>query len=189
LLSIASKGFRFEKCGTNSEFCVMLVPVYVFLPKKTVYVVTKRKKNCHIFLRRVAPLASQVAICSVSEKKMRSIRGDHESTGVFVLWSAIHRGSCVREEAMAPSSSWKPSGTNLFRSELNQSVRRSHALLWKQSHRHRGLAGVVRAASDDAPPVVRAAVGAVTELLRALSPAKKPSRRALDHLSPVLLPS
>ncbi|GJN24861.1 hypothetical protein PR202_gb12631 [Eleusine coracana subsp. coracana] len=78
---------------------------------------------------------------------------------------------------MAPSSTSKPSGTNLFRSELHQPVRRSHVVLGKKTHRRR-LTGVVRAASDDAPPVVRAAVGAVTELLRALSQNKKPPRQA-----------
>ncbi|XP_062186919.1 uncharacterized protein LOC133890533 isoform X2 [Phragmites australis] len=77
---------------------------------------------------------------------------------------------------MAPSSTAKPSalpsGSHLSRAELHQSVRRSHVFLRKQSHRRR-LAGVVRAAPE-APSVVRAAVGAITELLRALSPNKKP---------------
>jgi hypothetical protein len=45
-----------------------------------------------------------------------------------------------------------------------------------QGRRHRRrVAGVARAAPDS-PPVVRAAVSAVTELLRALSPSKKPPR-------------
>lgn len=49
------------------------------------------------------------------------------------------------------------------------SISGSHALLQGRRRRHRG---VVRAAPD-APPVVRAAVSVVTELLRALSPNKK----------------
>ncbi|KAJ1288224.1 hypothetical protein BS78_02G073800 [Paspalum vaginatum] len=48
----------------------------------------------------------------------------------------------------------------------------SHVLPQRQRRRHR-REGVVRAAPD-APPVVKAAVSAVTELLRALSPTKKP---------------
>ncbi|KAK3126662.1 hypothetical protein QOZ80_7AG0560270 [Eleusine coracana subsp. coracana] len=82
--------------------------------------------------------------------------------------------------APTPSSTSKASGTNLFRAELHQPVRPSHVVLGKKTHRRR-LTGVVRAASDDAPPVVRAAVSAVTELLRALSPnSNKKPRDAVE---------
>ncbi|KAL6845684.1 hypothetical protein ACP4OV_024507 [Aristida adscensionis] len=72
---------------------------------------------------------------------------------------------------MAPSSAAKPStllpsGGRLSRANVFQPT---------QGHRRRRrLAGVVLAAEPDAPPVVRAAVSAVTELLRALSGNKKP---------------
>ncbi|KAL6639515.1 hypothetical protein ACP70R_023245 [Stipagrostis hirtigluma subsp. patula] len=74
---------------------------------------------------------------------------------------------------MAPSSAAKPYlhfGTHLSRANVFQTTRRCR--------RCRAGAGVVRAAAPDAPPVVRAAVGAVTELLRALSGNRK-SRAAI----------
>ncbi|TKW31058.1 hypothetical protein SEVIR_2G080000v4 [Setaria viridis] len=49
----------------------------------------------------------------------------------------------------------------------------------QQRRRRRFAAGVVRAAPD-APPAVRAAVSAVTELLRVLSPSKKPRDAAQE---------
>ncbi|CAL5089256.1 unnamed protein product [Urochloa decumbens] len=54
----------------------------------------------------------------------------------------------------------------------------------RQPSCRRRRAGCVRAAAqdDEAPPVVRAAVGAVTELLRALSPSKKQARQAVSPI-------
>ncbi|XP_066383287.1 uncharacterized protein [Miscanthus floridulus] len=79
---------------------------------------------------------------------------------------------------MTPSAAAGPSLARPSRSHLwrdggaLQPVSAPHVLLQgRRRCRHRRLTGVVRAAPD-APPVVRAAVSAVTELLRALSPNK-----------------
>ncbi|XP_066389616.1 uncharacterized protein [Miscanthus floridulus] len=80
---------------------------------------------------------------------------------------------------MAPSAAAGPSLPRPSSSHLRlrpagsvlRPVSVPHVLLQGRRRRHRRLTGVVRAAPD-APPVVRAAVSAVTELLRALSPNK-----------------
>ncbi|CAL5076530.1 unnamed protein product [Urochloa decumbens] len=59
----------------------------------------------------------------------------------------------------------------------------------RQPSCRRRRAGCVRAAQDDeAPPVVRAAVGAVTELLRALSPSKKQPRDSVQEVEELAPP-
>ncbi|RLM87131.1 zeta-carotene desaturase, chloroplastic/chromoplastic [Panicum miliaceum] len=69
----------------------------------------------------------------------------------------------------------RPSSSHLWRAAgVLQSISRSQVLLHGPRRRHRRLPGGVVRAAPDAPPVVRAAVSAVTELLRALSPNKTP---------------
>ncbi|KAF8731930.1 hypothetical protein HU200_015878 [Digitaria exilis] len=73
-----------------------------------------------------------------------------------------------------------PSCSGLSRAgRAHQPVRRSLVFPRKPTCRRR-RAGSARAAQD-APPVVRAAVGAVTELLRALSPNKKQPRGSVQR--------
>nr|CAB3452314.1 unnamed protein product [Digitaria exilis] len=73
-----------------------------------------------------------------------------------------------------------PSCSGLSRAgRAHQPVRRSLVFPRKPTCRRR-RAGSARAAQD-APPVVRVAVGAVTELLRALSPNKKQPRGSVQR--------
>jgi hypothetical protein len=120
LLSIASKGFRFEKCGTNSEFCVMLVPVYVFLPKKTVYVVTKRKKTatffCAVSLRRPHKLRSVL-----SQKKRCDLFVVTTRAVVFLFCGvrSIAAAACVRKPWLQAQVGSRPAQTSSAPSSTN----------------------------------------------------------------------
>ncbi|CAN6222672.1 unnamed protein product [Urochloa humidicola] len=83
--------------------------------------------------------------------------------------------------AAGPPPPALPSSSGLSRVGVaHRPVRRPPVLVRKPSRRRR--AGCVRAAQDDeAPPVVRATVGAITELLRALSPSKKQPRDSVQE--------
>ncbi|CAN6165532.1 unnamed protein product [Urochloa humidicola] len=83
--------------------------------------------------------------------------------------------------AAGPPPPALPSSSGLSRVGVaHRPVRRLPVLVRKPSRRRR--AGCVRAAQDDeAPPVVRATVGAITELLRALSPSKKQPRDSVQE--------
>ena len=69
----------------------------------------------------------------------------------------------------------RPSSSHLWRAGgVLPPVSGSHVLLQGPRRRHRRPPGGVVRAAPDAPPVVRAAVSAVTELLRAIAPNKTP---------------
>ncbi|XP_039793811.1 uncharacterized protein LOC120659664 [Panicum virgatum] len=69
----------------------------------------------------------------------------------------------------------RPSSSHLWRAGgVLQPVSGSHVLLQGPRRRHRRPPGAVVRAAPDAPPVVRAGVSAVTELLRAIAPNKTP---------------
>jgi len=79
----------------------------------------------------------------------------------------------------------RPSSSHLRRAGgVLQPISGSRVPLQGPRRRHRRLPGGVVRVAPDAPPVVRAAVGAVTELLRAIAPNKTPRDAAEQGEAP-----
>ncbi|KAG2640763.1 hypothetical protein PVAP13_2KG118000 [Panicum virgatum] len=86
--------------------------------------------------------------------------------------------------AAGPAPAW-PSSSHLRRAGgVLQPISGSRVPLQGPRRRHRRLPGGVVRAAPDAPPVVRAAVGAVTELLRTIAPNKTPRDAAEQGEAP-----